>query len=114
MKAKENQSDVQKKEEQQAREQKKSRKQTEKEQMEAIQNVRSYGIASQKRRPNIKRILFIVGTLLVLVLVSLGVWRFLQGSYKDPIRAQVQIVNERESDLSVCLDASVGKILVFL
>lgn len=77
--------------------------------LQAIQNVGSYGIARKGSRFSWKKLLIVVLAIAVVALIVFVIWQLTRSKYTDAIDEQIQILNNRDENLEDCLDASVGE-----
>lgn len=77
--------------------------------LQAIQNVGSYGIARKGSGFSWKKLLIVLGVLVVIAAIAFVVWQLVRSKYTDAIDEQIQVLNDRDANLENCLDGSVGE-----
>lgn len=77
--------------------------------MQTMAHVGAYGVARRKSRFTLKRILIAIGCVILAAAVGLVVYQIVKEKYTDAIDEQVDLLNDRTTDLEQCLDVSGGK-----
>lgn len=76
--------------------------------LEAMSGVGSYGVAGKKRGFPWKVILIVLVSMVVIAAAAFVAWEMLKSKYTDAIDEQIALINNRNKDLSACLDGSCG------
>lgn len=75
---------------------------------DVISGVGSYGVARKKRRFPWKAILIVLVSMVVIAAAAFVAWEMLKSKYTDAIEEQITLINDRNTNLSACLDGSCG------
>lgn len=76
--------------------------------LQAMSGVGNYGVAGKKKRFPWKAILIVLVSIVVLGAAAFVAWEMLKSKYTDAIDEQIALLNDRNKDLSACLDGSCG------
>lgn len=74
----------------------------------AMEQVGAYGVTGKKSSFTVKRILAVLGVIVLVAVLGLVVYQVVKEKYTDAIDAQMELINNRETQLEPCLESSVG------
>lgn len=72
------------------------------------ENVGTYGVARKKSKITLKRILIVFACLFLVAAVGIAAWQIFREKYTDAIDEQIEMLNDRNKNLTDCLEVSVG------